>query len=252
MFNESYKDIFERRGYEYDLAMNKFKNARDKEFENIIDIADLGENQTVLDIPSGGCYLSWYLSRGINLIPVETTQTFVELCEKNTGLKPVLVENIYNLPFKDRSIDRVISLAGIHHLTDLEKEKFFLEVYRILKSGGIFALADVLESTPTAKFLNEFVDKYNPMGHKGIFLTEDTAKVLSKIGFIIKKKQLRNYYWKFKTEEEMLEFCRLLFGIFEADKKTLCKGLRSYLGYIEKEYRILLNWGLFFIKAYKA
>jgi len=103
--------------------MFKFKNVRDEEFENIIEIADLKENHVVLDIPAGGCYLSWYLPKSINLIPVETTKTFANLCEENTGMKSVLVENVYNLPFEDNSIDRIISLAGIHHLTDEEKEK---------------------------------------------------------------------------------------------------------------------------------
>ena len=252
MFNESYKDIFEKRGYEYDLAMNKFKNARDEEFENIIEIADIKENQVVLDIPAGGCYLSWYLPENINLIPVETTKTFANLCEKNINKKPVLVENIYNLPFENESIDRAISLAGIHHLKDDEKEKFYKEIYRILKKDGIFALADVFEGTPTAKFLNEFVDEYNPMGHKGIFLTKNTAKVLSKIGFKIKLKELRKYHWKFKNKKEMIEFIRLLFGIFEADENTLLNGIENCLGYIEKENKILFNWELFFIKAYKS
>ncbi len=251
MFEKSYKDIFEKRGKEYDLAMNKFPNARDEEFENIIKIADLKNSQTIIDIPSGGCYLSWYLPKNLNLIPVETTKTFSDLCEKNIGKKPIVVEKVSQLPFENESIDRVISLAGIHHLTDEEKENFYKEIFRILKNKGIFALADVFENTPAAKFLNEFVDKYNPMGHKGIFLTEKTPEILSRIGFKIEKSEVINYHWKFKNENEMIEFVRLLFGIFEADTQTLLNGIKNYLGFSKKENKIFLNWQLFFIKAIK-
>ncbi len=251
MFEESYKDIFEKRGKEYDLAMQKYKNARDEEFKNIIKIADLKEKNIIIDIPAGGCYLSWYLPENIEYIPVETTKTFSNLCKKNINKTPIVVENIYQLPLKDESIDRVISLAGIHHLKDKEKEWFYMEVYRILKKRGIFVLADVFENTPTAKFLNEFVDKYNPMGHKGIFLNKKTPEILSKIGFKIEKEEIINYHWKFGTEKEMIDFVKLLFGVFSADEKTLLKGIKEYVGYSVKKSEVLFNWQLFFIKAVK-
>ena len=40
--------------------------------------------------------------------------------------------------------------------------------------------------------------------------------------------------------------------IFEVDESTLLNGVENYLGYIEKENKILFNWELFFIKAYKS
>ncbi len=251
MFNESYKEIFEKRGKEYDLAMCKFPNARDEEFFNIINIADLKDNQSLLDIPSGGCYLKRYIPGSVNYLPIETTETFANFCRKNNNIEPIVVENIHNLPFKNESIDRIISLAGIHHLTDKDKEKFYIESFRILKKGGIFALADVFEGTPSGRFLNEFVDKYNPMGHKGIFLNKKTTNTLENIGFRINFSEVKNYYWKFKTQTEMIEFIKLLFGIFKADNNSLLEGLNKYLGFIENQGQILLNWQLFFIKAIK-
>jgi SAM-dependent methyltransferase len=251
MFQDNYKDIFEKRGKEYDLAMHKCKNARDEEFKSILEITPLKEKDKIVDIPAGGCYLSWYLPKNVVYIPVETTQTFSKLCKKNINKTPILVKNIWELPIKSQSIDKVISLAGIHHLMDSEKERFYKEAYRILKKGGIFALADVFEGTKTSKFLNEFVDSYNPMGHKGIFLDKKTTEILSKIGFKIEKSEIKNYFWKFNTEKEMLNFVKLLFGVFDADEKTLLKGIKDYLGYLVEEDNVLFNWQLFFVKAVK-
>jgi len=44
--------------------------------------------------------------------------------------------NIFNLPFKDNSVDEVRAEAFIEHLSFVEEKKFFYEVKRVLKSKG--------------------------------------------------------------------------------------------------------------------
>lgn len=46
------------------------------------------------------------------------------------------------LPYPDRSFDRVLSSLVLHHLTHDEKLAALREVYRVLKPGGGFHLAD--------------------------------------------------------------------------------------------------------------
>jgi ubiquinone/menaquinone biosynthesis C-methylase UbiE len=48
----------------------------------------------------------------------------------------------YDLPYESNSFDRVVSSLMIHHLTSKNKRLAFQEVYRILKPGGEFHLAD--------------------------------------------------------------------------------------------------------------
>ncbi len=48
----------------------------------------------------------------------------------------------YRLPFPDESFDRVVSSLMIHHLTTDNKTLAFKEVYRVLRNGGEFHLAD--------------------------------------------------------------------------------------------------------------
>lgn len=49
-----------------------------------------------------------------------------------------LALNAYNIPLKDKSVDNIISIRLIHHLS--EPNIFFEQVYRILKPGGYFIL----------------------------------------------------------------------------------------------------------------
>ncbi len=44
--------------------------------------------------------------------------------------------NIFNLPFKDNSVDEIRAEAFIEHLSFVEEKKFFYEVKRVLKSKG--------------------------------------------------------------------------------------------------------------------
>ena len=49
----------------------------------------------------------------------------------------------YQLPYQDRSFDRVLSSLVFHHLATDDKRKTMGEVYRILRPGGEFYLLDL-------------------------------------------------------------------------------------------------------------
>jgi len=55
-------------------------------------------------------------------------------------LKDMKIYNydIFNLPFDDESVSKVRADALIEHLSFVEEPKFFYEVKRVLKRGGIF------------------------------------------------------------------------------------------------------------------
>ena len=51
--------------------------------------------------------------------------------------------------------------------------KFVEECLRIIKKDGNFIFADVKKDTSVDKFLNQFVNEYNSLGHEGNFFYED-------------------------------------------------------------------------------
>lgn len=51
--------------------------------------------------------------------------------------------DLFNLPFKDDSIDEVRADGLIEHLPFIDEPKFFYEVTRVLKPGGILRLSTV-------------------------------------------------------------------------------------------------------------
>jgi len=94
-----------------------------------------------------------------------------------------------NLPFDDNSVDEVHSRHMIEHLAPDEAEKFFNEIYRVLKIGGEADLkidcdwskGRLLKKDPTHKYrysvkeIENFVKKFSKFKVKRIFYFADRA-----------------------------------------------------------------------------
>ncbi|HEY9648986.1 MAG TPA: methyltransferase domain-containing protein [Chroococcidiopsis sp.] len=255
MFNtctlaETYTDIFNIRGLHYHQAMLDYPEARREEFEHAIRIADLEDGQVVCDVPSGGCYLSNFIYKSVKLFSVETSVEFVQRSQPHANNTSLLCEDISAIPLIAGTVDRVISLAGSHHLPS--KPAFYREAHRLLSEKGIFCLADVRAGSGVADFLNIFVDRHNSMGHNGDFLTSATQQELEAAGFQVVGAAPICYHWHFESVDAMTRFCTLLFGLDQADPAQVLDGITTYLGYTESPQGCLMNWELYFFKAVKV
>ncbi len=62
---------------------------------------------------------------------------------ERVGVSLILDQGMaYDLPYPGASFDRVISSLMFHHLTTLDKQRAMKEVYRVLRPGGAFWIAD--------------------------------------------------------------------------------------------------------------
>lgn len=241
---KTYQDIFSERGQLYHSAMLDVPNARNQEFQAIIEMAELSENQLILDAPSGGGYLNKYINKPVNLIAVETSHEFVQNLKPSPTLSLLLCEDLSNIVFPSESVDRIVSLAGLHHLED--KPSFYQECFRLLKPGGLLCMADAYEDSSVAKFLNIFVDANNSMGHEGLFFNASTSDELEKVGFDILHNTNKQYHWLFSDALQMGNYCKRLFGMDLAEAEDVVKGIGDYLGYQDSSGRCNMNWEMQF------
>ena len=234
-----YRDIFELRGRLYHQAMRTFPDARANEFLSVIREANIAPKMNVVDVPSGGGYLSRYLC-DVELIGLEASQTFAQLATERS--QNVLLYEDNHFPLKDACADRVLSIAGLHHVKD--KCNLFSEIRRILKPSGCVVIADVAEDSCVRSFLDDFVGHYNETGHSGWYFGDTTRLELREAGLnIVGDKQL-DYLWCAPDIDQLAEFCRLLFGMVHADTSTVADGIRDYLGIHELGDQVGLNWQL--------
>ena len=247
---ESYKEIFNKRGTLYNSAMIDCPYARKNEFNYIIELAEISEGNLIIDIPSGGGYLINYIKPSVNVISVETSNLFVQDIQPKTNQSILLCNDISNTLFPVGCADRVISLAGLHHIE--ERLNFYSEIYRMVKPGGLFCIGDAYKNSSVASFLNIFVNQFNSMGHNGIFLSNEDVFLLKKVGFNIISQKIYGYTWDFTDADAMAGYCQKLFGMNMADIKTIQSGIQSFVGYKLDQHSCKMNWELFFIKAHKS
>ena len=241
-----YTDIFDRRGDLYNQAEQIQPLARNTERQTLINLLELEPHHIVCDVPAGGGYLADgvrnYLEHPVQVICVEPSRTFAQGID---NAFTVYVAQMNELPIVDNSVNRVGSLAGLHHLAD--KAKFFSEAHRILKDGGIFAVADVLEGTPVAGFLNGPVDRYSITGHRGLFLKKgEFVSLLEDAGFDRCEEQHVRYFWTFDSEEKMLRYCKSMFGLVNANLQQIKDAIDLYFTCEVTDKGVNLPWSLLY------
>jgi hypothetical protein len=118
------------------------------------------------------------------------------------------------------------------------------ECLRILKQNGSFIFSDVKRDSPVDFFLNEFVNKYNSLGHNGVFFSENSFSEFPLLQEKIIRTQYYQYPFVFRDKSEMLTFFSFFFGLDKANENIIYDGIRDILGINSTEDGIEVDWGL--------
>ena len=252
MAEKSYTEIFNARGHLYNSATALCPKARDEELNELLALINFKEGQVVCDAPAGGGYVAEgiYHREGnkVKVVCVEPSEPFSEAISPRFH---ILNQPLYNTLVDDHYFDVIASLAGLHHAED--KQSIFNEWSRTLKPKGALAVADVAEGSGAAAFLNVYVDKHNPQGHKGLFFNQDDFSSLMDVaGITPLSDHLVEVPWVFDSREQMAAFCRMLFGIESATNAEVAVALQDYVGVREDAGEVKLLWSLQYAKGEKG
>jgi|TARA_B110000902_G_scaffold207444_1_gene236445 SAM-dependent methyltransferase len=247
---ENYQQKMASRDDSLDSAMQIVPLARQLEFINTLKYADLKDGHVLVDYPSAGGYLSPHIDCHVTIQGVDTVENFLPLGRDGKFPTKRQTDNFATMPFAANSVDRFITIAGLHHIPNLEP--FFGEVRRCLKQEGVFVIAEVKEGTAPAYFLNHYVDMYDSCGHDGLFLNESVCEVLEKCGF--KNAQMFDelYPWKFDSVKQMINFARGVFSMDLASDEQILFAIDDALGYEETATGVNFNWQLSMFRAERA
>lgn len=221
-----YEESFHHRGSAYDRAMRAHPFARQEEFSQVIERARLAPGMLMADVPAGGGYLAAHLPSGVRWQGHEPCTSFQEGGGSHgapTNARPLLP-----FPWANASIDRVVSLAGVHHQED--KLPFFREVRRVLAPDGLLVLSDVAAGSATAAFLDGYVGRHNSTGHEGHYLGSETIRELQAAGLVTVSDELVDLHWAFRDENALADFCSLLFDLSDQGSAGLLEAAREILG----------------------
>jgi SAM-dependent methyltransferase len=152
-------------------------------------IAALKHGETVLDLGSGGGFDCFLASKRVGdtgeVIGVDMTPEMISLARNNAKKGNYIntefrLGEIEHLPVADSTIDVIISNCVIN--LSPEKEKVFIEAFRVLKPGGKLAISDIVLFKPLPDDL-----KYEPSLFSGCVSgassIEELKILLSNSGF---------------------------------------------------------------------
>ena len=173
---EKFKDRIE--GYLY--ASSKYENVLQNENITAVKLLNPMKNEKILHIAAIGVNIKKYIDPilDIDLIEVDHNEDFVKM-----GGQGYEYINLDKMPYPDNTFDKVIVIANFHHTSIPERRIIYKEILRVLTPNGIFILGDVLKDSRQDKFLNVFVNEYNPCGHNGLFFDWSDLKLFNEIVF---------------------------------------------------------------------
>lgn len=217
------------------------------------------DNVNILDLGCGTGYLSEIFSKNIKtgcFTQLDLSLNMCKLAKGKTGSITTVNADIEYLPFNKNIFDYVVSSSSFQWLEEIHIG--FKEVWRVLKSRGIFAFSIFGENT-----LNELSQSFSLIDndkHVNDFLSEDIIeKTMLNIGFtdlkIIKSTKLQHF-------PNILEIMRYLHNLGAGYKRIstqqafLTKSKLDKLNNLYKKnfsdkHGLITSWEIYYFLALK-
>ena len=160
---------------EYDANRKKFIPCFDDYYENTtkLIISNIDAPKRVLDLGAGTGLLTYYWFKECKTseyVLVDIADDMLEISRKRfAGLANVSHQVMdYTKQLPGGKFDAIISALSIHHLSDIQKNKLFYQIYEALPTGGVFVNYDQFcGGTP---MMNKWFDSYweQQLYHSGL------------------------------------------------------------------------------------
>jgi ubiquinone/menaquinone biosynthesis C-methylase UbiE len=153
-------------------------------------IASLRPGETVVDLGSGAGFDCFLAARQVGesgqVIGVDMTPEMISKARANAtkaGVSNVSFRlgEIEHLPVPDETVDVIISNCVIN--LSPEKPEVFGDAFRVLRSGGRLAVADVIATAPLPESALQDLEAYAGCV-SGAVLADDVEAMLAKAGFV--------------------------------------------------------------------
>lgn len=248
MTTPTYQEVFKSRAQAHVEAFCMYPDACRIEVNACLSWANIQPGETLLDMPSAGGFLSSYVTvPDVHIIALDPSPELHAYCALR--VPDSRLANLDNLPIDDATVDAIICLAGLHH--EPNPSAVFAEMRRVIKPHvGRIVIAEVNSDSDQARFLNGFVNLYNPNGHAGVFIDDHFVRMLQESGLKIFKDEMKAYHWIFESRQALGDCLQRMFGIDLATPQKITQEVESCLGIDDlPDGRVGMRWSLRFFLA---
>ncbi len=212
----------------YRLANSRFPKVRQAELSRQLELTNPQQGETIVEVGTGNGYLTFELAKAVGksgkIITFDYQKPNIDFVEEaNQGKFPIQTIHQtldYNLSIPEGSIDKVSTIATLHHYDDRSKhtgangrQRIINEFYRVIKKGGQLVIADIADKTPNQEYFDNVLDNHaspgycHPRGHPHDFLDEKLARELcEKAGFKDIEFRIEQVPLMFENEEQAKTF----------------------------------------------
>jgi len=175
--------------------------------------------------------------------------TFADFIVPDTLGEWNIIQTDYELTGIPRDyFDAVLSIAGIHHLTDQEQLQFIVATRKVLRRGGRLLMVEVKSESATSRFLDTFVGRFTPTGHTGNYLKDNFVRVMEQAGYRRVTRKTVVHKWIFANDEHLYVWMTKFFGI-RVSKPVLLRHVGDILGMRRSVGGLTIDWRLDFVSA---
>ena len=143
------------------------------------------KNKKILDVGAGTGRISLALaSSGAQVLALDVSEKILGVLKKKNSKIKTVVGDAENLPFEENIFDIVTAAFLVVHLKD--PTKFFDEVYRVLKPGGLFLVTNINQKDPPIVKTKEGDIQIKSYYHR----PEKIREILSELAFSVEKEEI--------------------------------------------------------------
>jgi hypothetical protein len=173
----------------------------------------------------------------IKSVAINEQVTFADFVVPSTLHRWNILKTDFDLTGIRRNyFDAVISIAGIHHLTDQEQFAFIAATRKTLRAGGRLLMVD------------DFVGRHTPTGHVGNYLKNDFVRIVELAGYQKIRRGTVIHEWVFRDKEHIYTWMSKFFG-FSVPQNELIAQVDGILGITTRNECLTVNWPLDFVSA---
>lgn len=191
-FTEYYRQKHVTGTYDNQREATEYRRRkRALELKHFLDLIDKREGEKVLELGCSSGFLTKYLGK---VTAIDTSEGMLEITKKKNPSAECISADMFEMPFKAKSYDKVVTMRVWNHLNNEDLRKALREVKRVLKPNG-FLIFDMEEKSGMRRFAGFFYQKmFNVTGYTIYqYKLAEMKKILHEEGFkVVEGKTLKH------------------------------------------------------------
>jgi len=185
-FTEYYRQKKVTGTYDLQRQGSKYrKRKRAVELKYFLELLDKKENEKILELGCSSGFLTEHLGK---ITAIDTSEEMLKIAHKKNPLAKCIAGDMFEIPFKNNSFDKVVTMRVWNHLNKEDLTKAIRESKRVLKKNGILVF-DVEEKFWLRRIIAKIYQSVT--GITGFKIYQYSLKEINKIlhneGFKIEK-----------------------------------------------------------------